>query len=238
MHDTDLDVRTAAVLAAGQTKIPSHHHRPPRLLDDKEPQVAFTAAITLWKMHDRSGEDILIAVVDGERSAIPGLVNGTEHTISRELHNPSTLARDRSHPGRIHAPRPLRLRHHRLRVHPQERRRLRPRPGHRSSSPRNAPHPSAPQLIAALADKDLGVRAAAAKALGTYHEPDVSAAIARLFDDPKPPVRLTAAAAYLISHRRRPTPAANARRPARPSAGKTARTAAMACSLHPAVQAS
>ena len=55
------------------------------------------------------------------------------------------------------------------------------------------------ELIAALSDKDLGVRAAAAKALGDYRDKETAAAIANLFYDPKPPVRLTAAAAYLRS---------------------------------------
>jgi HEAT repeat protein len=54
-------------------------------------------------------------------------------------------------------------------------------------------------LLAALGDKDLGVRAAAAKALDNYHQPEVSTAIAQLFYDPKQPVRLTASAAYLVS---------------------------------------
>ena len=63
------------------------------LLDDKEPEVAFTAAMTLWKMNDKSGEDILMAVVDGDRSAGPTMVHGTEHKIDKDLHNPEMLAR-------------------------------------------------------------------------------------------------------------------------------------------------
>ena len=55
------------------------------------------------------------------------------------------------------------------------------------------------ELIDALTDKDLAVRAAAAKALGNYHDPSVSPDLFKLFIDPKPPVRLTAAAAYINS---------------------------------------
>jgi HEAT repeat protein len=55
------------------------------------------------------------------------------------------------------------------------------------------------KLIAALGDKDVAVRAAAAKALASYHEPDVPPALANAFEDAKSPVRLTAAASYLIS---------------------------------------
>ena len=64
-----------------------------QLLDDKEPQVVFTAAMTLWKMGDRSGEDVLMAVVDGERKAGPTLLHGTEHSIDNELHDPAALAK-------------------------------------------------------------------------------------------------------------------------------------------------
>src|ERR1700744_497644 len=57
MKSTELEVRTAAIVAAGQTKnralIPALRER----LNDPEPEAAFTAAVTLWKMNDRSGED-------------------------------------------------------------------------------------------------------------------------------------------------------------------------------------
>ena len=53
------------------------------------------------------------------------------------------------------------------------------------------------ELLAALGDKDLTVRAAAAKALMEYHDKATSDAVYALLADPKQPVRLTAAAAYL-----------------------------------------
>jgi len=93
MLEPDLDVRTAASLAAGQAKDRNLTTNLRNLLDDKEPQVAFTAAITLWKMNDKSGEDILMAVVDGERKAGPTLMNGTKHDISKELHDPAAMAK-------------------------------------------------------------------------------------------------------------------------------------------------
>src|SRR5437868_9959692 len=93
MKDSNLDVRTAAALAAGQTKDKNLTTPLRNLLDDKEPQVVFAAAMTLWKMGDRSGEDILISVVEGDRSAHPGLMHGTGHKISSELHDPGKLAK-------------------------------------------------------------------------------------------------------------------------------------------------
>src|ERR1700677_3747549 len=84
MKDKDVDIRVAAVVAAGQTKSPNITTDLRRMLDDKEPGVDFAAAITLWKMHDHSGEDILTAVADGDRKASAGLIKGTGHTINKE----------------------------------------------------------------------------------------------------------------------------------------------------------
>ena len=44
-------------------------------------------------MDDKSGEDILMAVVDGDRSAGPTLMHGTEHKINKDLHDPEMLAK-------------------------------------------------------------------------------------------------------------------------------------------------
>jgi HEAT repeat protein len=185
------------------------------MLNDKEPQVAYTAALQLWKMGDHSGEDILVAVIDGERRASATLINGTEHDIDKTLHSPSELAKigvvesaglllgpfgfgitayeyikkNGGDTARVNA----------IEALSQE----------KSEAIRKV-------LLAALADKDLGVRAAAAKALDGYHEPEVSTAIAKLFNDPKQPVRLTASAAYLISTNASPaSPKPNQKKPAR-----------------------
>jgi len=215
IEDRDVDVQTAAILAAGQTKaasiVPAIH----RELNSKEPQVAFTAALSLWKMGDHSGEDILAAVVDGERRASATLINGTEHDMDKTLHSPSELAKigviqgaglllgpfgfgitayeyikkNGGDSARVNA----------IEALSQE----------KSDGIRKV-------LLAALGDKDLGVRAAAAKALASYHQPDISAAIAKLFYDPKQPVRLTASASYLISANASPeSPKPNERRTAR-----------------------
>ena len=65
------------------------------MLDDKEPQVDLAAAMTLWKMGDKSGEDILMSVVDGDRgtSATPSMMHDTGHKINRDLHDPAKLAK-------------------------------------------------------------------------------------------------------------------------------------------------
>jgi HEAT repeat protein len=196
--DKDVDIRVAAVLAAGQTKSPIMTTDLRKALDDKEPAVAYTAALTLWKMHDRSGEDILMAIVDGDRGANPGLVHGTEHQINRTLHNPAELAKYGALQGASMLLGPFGIgitAYEYLHKNGGDSARV----SAVEAIAENHTEPIRKELIGALGDKDLGVRAAAAKALAGYHDPAVSAAIAKLFADTKPPVRLTAAASYLVS---------------------------------------
>jgi hypothetical protein len=198
LADKDVDIRVAAVLAAGQTKSPIMTTDLRRMLDDKEPSVAYTAALTLWKMHDRSGEDILMAIVDGDRGANPGLVHGTEHQINRELHNPAEMAKYGALQGASMLLGPFGIgitAYEYLHKNGGDSARV----SAVEAIAENHTDPIRKELMAALGDKDLGVRAAAAKALASYHDPGVAPEIAKLFLDTKPPVRLTAAAAYLIS---------------------------------------
>jgi HEAT repeat protein len=196
MKDANLDVRTAAALAAGQSKDRNLTTNLRTLLDDKEPQVAFTAAITLWKMDDKSGEDILMAVVDGERRAAATLVNGTEHDISKELHDPSSIAKLGVLQGAS-----LLLGPFGFGITAFEYIRKNGGDSARVTAidllAQEKTEPIHKDLVAALTDKNLAVRAAAAKSLVDYRDKETSMAIYKLFADPKQPVRLTAAAAYL-----------------------------------------
>lgn len=196
MKDPDLDVRTAAALAAGQTRDRNLTTNLRDLLDDKEPQVAFTAAITLWKMGDKSGEDILMAVVDGDRSANPTLVNGTKHDISKDLHDPATMARLGALQGASMLLGPFGFGITAFEyIHKSGGDLSRVSAIEQLSEERTEPIHQ--DLVAALGDKDLAVRAAAAKALVDYRDAATSTAVYALLVDPKRPVRLTAAAAYL-----------------------------------------
>jgi HEAT repeat protein len=196
MRDANLDVRTAAALAAGETKDRNLTTNLRNLLDDKEPQVVFTAAITLWKMGDDSGEDILMAVVDGERASGPTLVNGAKHDMSRELHDPSAMAKL----GALQAASIL-LGPFGFGITAYEYIHKNGGDSARVSAveqiAQEKTEPVHKELVAALGDKDPAVRAAAAKALVEYRDNATSLAIYALFADPKYPVRLTAAAAYL-----------------------------------------
>jgi HEAT repeat protein len=209
LSDPDLDVRTAAVLAAGQTGDRNLTTNLRTMLDDKEPQVAFAAASTLWKMNDRSGEDILIAVVNGDRKATAGLKDSTLHKVGKGLHSPATLARFGALQGAS-----LLLGPFGIGISAFEYMRKNGVDSGRAIAieliSQDKTSLVRTNLIAALGDKDPAVRAAAAKALGNYHEKDVSDALLPVFDDPKAPVHLTAAAAYIRTtepvQKRRPTP--------------------------------
>jgi len=198
MGDKDLDIRTAAVLAAGETKSRNMTTPLRNLLDDKEPQVAFAAATTLWKMKDRSGEDILIAVAAGERPANAKLVNGTMHTMNKDLHNPAALAKIGALQGASMLLGPFGIgitAYEYIRKNGGDSARA------KAIDDLSEEHSDLirKQLLACLGDKDVAVRTSAAKALREYHDPEVSKALAVVFDDPKLPARLTAAASYLVT---------------------------------------
>jgi HEAT repeat protein len=194
----DIDIRVAAVLAAGQTMAPALTTDLRDLLDDKEAGVVFSAALTLWKMHDYSGEDILIAVAEGDRKTSSSFMTGTEHQISKQLHDPVGLAKYGAMQGAYLLLGPFGYGLSAFEY-------LHKNGGDSArvtaieAIAQNHTASIRSELIEALDDKDFGVRTAAAKALSRYRDADVPPALARLFDDTKPPVRLTAAAAYLVS---------------------------------------
>ena len=198
MNDKDLDVRTAAILAAGETNDRNLTGNLRAMLDDKEPQVAFAAALTLWKMKDRSGEDILVAVVDGDRSANPTMANSTRQNLNRSLRHPAGLARLAGMQGAamLLGPFGFGITAYEY-MHKNGGDAGRVTAIEQLSQQKNGSIRLT--LIAALGDKDVAVRAAAAKALGSYHERAASDALFPLFLDPKTPVRFTAAAAYINS---------------------------------------
>ena len=196
MNSTELEVRTAAIVAAGQTKnralIPALRER----LKDPEPQAEFTAAVTLWKMNDYSGEDFLRSVAIGSRTAKPTLMHGAKNDMSREMHDPAALATLGATTGASLLLGPfgfgVKAFEYMLKS---------------GSDPARAvsidllaqsrqPGLDA-EFINALSDKDPGVRAAAAKALGQRHDASAAKPVGALLNDSKLPVRLYAAAAYI-----------------------------------------
>ena len=196
MSDPDVDVRTAAILAAVETKNRNLTTSTRNLLNDKEPQVAFTAATALWKMNDRSGEDILVDVINGDRSANPTLVNGTMHDMNKRLHHPADLAKMGAMQGIYMMIGPFGFGLTALQYMHKNGGDLARVSAIQQLSQENT-GPVRKILIAALSEKDPAVRAAAAKALGSEHNKDLATPLYALLDDPRQPVRLTAAAACI-----------------------------------------
>lgn len=199
LHDTDLDIRTAAILAAGQTEnralIPALRER----LEDHEPQAVFSAAVTLWKMHDRSGEEVLKDIATGDRKAKPGLMHGAKNDMNHELHDPAAMATMGATEGAA-----LLLGPFGFGIRAVEyMRKSGSNPARATAINLLAEHHIAMRsdLIEALSDKDAAVRAAAARALGQSHDPENLKPLGDLFTDARLPVRLTAAAAYINSSR-------------------------------------
>ena len=196
MTNTELEVRTAAIVAAGETKnralIPALRER----LNDQEPQVVYTAAVTLWRMNDHAGEPFLRAVVDGDRKATPTLMHGAKNDMNKELHNPQAMATLGATTGASILLGPFGFGIKAVEYMVKA-----------GSNPARAAaiellsqsHEAGidEEFISALSDKDQGVRAAAAKALGQRHYVAAKKQLGDLFSDPKLAVRLFAAAAYI-----------------------------------------
>ncbi len=199
MKDKNLDVRTSAILAAGKTKSRALIEPTRQLLNDPEPQVVFAAATTLWKeFKDKSGEDVLAAIAAGDRKANPTLFNGAKHDISRTIHSPSALEKIGITTGAG-----LVLGPFGFSVTAVEYMRKNGADTARVQSidllAEEKTEGVHDQMKSALDDKDPGVRAASARALGQFHHPADGKAIAGLLDDAKLPVRLAASAAYINS---------------------------------------
>ena len=157
----------------------------------------FAAATTLWtQFKDRSGEDILADIAAGDRKANSGLVNGAKHDISRTLHSPSALTKIGLETGAG-----LVLGPFGFSVSAVEYARKNGSDSARVKSIELLAEVRTTdireQMESALSDKDPGVRAAAAKVLGSFHRPQDAKLIEPLFGDSKLPVRLAAAAAYI-----------------------------------------
>ncbi len=202
LQDPDIDVRSAAILAAGQTGNRNFINQLRPLLNDKEPQIVFVAASTLWKLKDHNGEDILLAVIDGERGTTPSMTSGALHGANKKLHDPAALARIGVIQGASIFFGPVGLG---IAVIDYMRKSGNDDAARLAAIGQISEQQSASArktLINALDDKVAAVRAAAAKALGDYHDKTVSDALLPLFDDAKPPVHLFAAASYIRSTQR------------------------------------
>jgi HEAT repeats len=150
----------------------------------------------LWKMNDKSGENVLNAVLAGDRKANRGLVTAEKHEADQDLHSPSKLAEIGAEEGAYALLGPFGFGLSALR--------------NRGKGNATQPKVVAATLLAedkspaametfidALNDPNPFVRSAAARALGDYHGKEVTDALSDALYDNKPAVRFMAAAAYI-----------------------------------------
>ncbi|MBS1814614.1 MAG: HEAT repeat domain-containing protein [Acidobacteria bacterium] len=194
-HDADIDVRIAAIIAAGETKNRNFSNELRAMLDDDSPQIAFVSALTLWKMGDHSGEDILVAVLNGDRKADQGFLKEGMHHANRSLHNPTKLIKEGAlqTAGILLPPVGYGMGAYKyMRGTTQN-----PRVEALNEIAMEHNHFIRDQLIHAAADKDDEVRLAAAEGLAKYSGKPVTDALGELFGDSKTAVRLMACAAFI-----------------------------------------
>ena len=196
LNDKDAPVRQAAVEVLGTMKSRGSIPKLQLALDDNSAVVSFAAAQALWTMGDRSGQDLFVEVLDGDRKVSTGLVRGGLQKVHEELHDPKALAelgseqaagaflgpagfgvtaavelaKDKAAPARAISARLL--------------------ANDTSDSAREV-------LREALQDRSWIVRAAAAEALGVHGSLNDVATLAPLLDDNQKEVRYRAAAAII-----------------------------------------
>jgi HEAT repeat protein len=196
LNDKDAPVRQAAVEVLGTMKSRGSIPKLQLALDDNSAVVSFAAAQALWTMGDRSGQDLFVEVLDGDRKVSTGLVRGGLQKVHEELHDPKALAelgseqaagaflgpagfgvtaavelaKDKAAPARAISARLL--------------------ANDTSDIAREV-------LREALQDRSWIVRAAAAEALGVHGSLNDVATLAPLLDDNQKEVRYRAAAAII-----------------------------------------
>ncbi len=201
----DYDVRVAAVLAAGQTKNPRLIPALQRVLDDDNALVAYTAAMTLWKMHDTSGQDLLTAVAVGDRKANVGLIKGEKHKAAKELHSPKTMGMIAVNQASGYFLGPFGVGLKAIEMVDKGGGAI-PRAAALDELARQHSDDVHELLVQDLTDPEPAVRAAAAKGLGRWQDENTEKLVGPMFGDNKLPVRLTAAATYLRVANHIPTP--------------------------------
>lgn len=196
-RDQDRYVRLAAIVAMGGSKAKIFIPELKTALGDSAPEVSFAAAVSLWKMHNRSGEDVLYAALAGQRKVKQGAVGSGLHQANEDLHSPSKLAAIGAEQGAYALLGPVGFGIDAYKM---------TRSGNNGNSARvltatllaeDKSNATMQQLVNALGDRDYFVRAAAARELGDFRGKRVTDALHDAFADPKPAVRLMAAASYI-----------------------------------------
>jgi HEAT repeat protein len=196
LKDKDAPVREAAVDVLGTMKSRGSIPKLRAALDDNSAVVRFAAAHALWTMGDKSGQDLFLEVLDGDRKASTGLVRGGLQQIHEEMHDPKALAKLGSEQaaGAFLGPAGFGV------TAAIELAKDKGAPARAISARLLADDTSDDAregLREALQDKSWIVRAAAAEALGAHGSLNDIMVLAPLLNDPQKEVRYRAAAAII-----------------------------------------
>lgn len=200
-ESADIDARVAAIVAAGQmdkdrAARPAFRDDLHKLVASNDPKLSFAAATTLWAMHDKAGEDVLVATAEGERASDYGFLKRSEHNASRTLHSPEALAKIAMVQSLTILVPPVGMG---MGAYGYLKGTAGPSPQVTAIEQLAKEHTPDVQkaLIVATKTKDAAARIAASEALAKYAGPEVADALSQLMLDEKLQVRLTASAAYL-----------------------------------------
>ena len=196
LEDKDSSIRQLAERTLGEIQARSAIPKLRKALSDDSPEVCFAAAKSLWNMGDRSGRDVFIQILSGERSSSEGLVKGGLESTKKQFQDPKKLAfiGAKEAASSLFGPAGWGIKVMEEISHD------------RSSSARamsaillggDATLDALHELQDALTDKNWIVRAAAAQALGASRHRDQVQFLRPLLDDDKPAVRYMAAASIL-----------------------------------------
>jgi HEAT repeat protein len=203
LSDKDATVRLAAVNALAEKKSRALIPKLKLALDDEVAEVSFRAALALWDLGDRSGRDLLRAVLAGERKQSQSFVSRQVKDAKSTLHNRKALVWMGAKEGAGFLFGPLGYGMGMVEGMTKD-----------NSAPERALAAAAlgqdkdPKMIedltAALDDKSPLVRITAAKALGGYADRSVVPKLEPLLDDKHDAVRYMAAASIVRLTEARP----------------------------------
>jgi len=196
LEDHDASVRQLAARNLGEMRARSAIPKLRQALKDDSGEVCFAAAKSLWDMGDRSGRQVFIDILAGEKSNSPGLVKEQLTSAKRKLHDPKELAfiGAEEAAGALFGPAGWGIK---IMKEATKDRSASARAMSASILAHDRNEDSRQQLHDALWDKNWLVREAAAQALGASRQRDQISYLQDLLQDDKAAVRYMAAASII-----------------------------------------
>jgi HEAT repeat protein len=197
LDDKDVQVRVATVTSLVDLNNKGTVPALKKALGDAVPEVSFAAAKALWTLKDPDGEDALLSVLNGELKSSSGFLDKKKRDTLRMFHTPMPLMFFAIKTGAAFAPVPgLGTGVSSLQGILTD-----PTISGRAATALLLASDKDPRVLAALIDalqdKEGSVRAAACHAIALRNDRKLEKELIPLLDDPKPAVRLRAAAGYL-----------------------------------------